>query len=92
MFHYGTCTGCRCPSLVLIVLLAVGGGAGDATAAPLPLRTSGLGEGLLVRVLLGMHLVIHEFIGHLVAVVDFQLREGMESKREALHLDFLIGG
>lgn len=59
----------------LILLLC--GGPCDAAAPPLP-WPFGLGEGLLVCVLLGMHLLVQEVTGQLVPVVDLQLHTDKE--------------
>lgn len=45
----------------------------DAAAAPLPRGALGLGEGLPVRVLLGMHLVVQAVGGQLVALFNLHL-------------------
>lgn len=66
------------PSLFLfssspLVLLLLPGGSGDAAVAPRATGAGGLGEGLLVCLLLGMHLVVQVVAGELVAVLDLQL-------------------
>lgn len=56
-----------------LVFVLLPGGSDDAAVAPLAAGAAGLGEGLLVCVLLGMHLVVQEVAGELVAVLDLQL-------------------
>lgn len=58
---------------VLVFLLSLSGGPGDTAAALLPSGAPGLGEGLLVHVLLGMHLFVQEVAGQLAAVLNLQL-------------------
>ena len=57
----------------LIVLLSVSGWSGDAAEALLPRGAFGLGEGLLVCMLLGMHLLVHEVTGQFVTIINLQL-------------------
>lgn len=57
----------------LIFLLSLCGWSGDAAVAPLPRGAPGLGEGLLVCMLLGVHLLIQEVTGHFVTVINLQL-------------------
>lgn len=58
---------------VALIFLFLPRRARDAAAAPLPRGAFGLGEGLLVRVLLGMHLVVQAVGGQFVALVNLQL-------------------
>lgn len=76
MFHCGTCSGWRwwpVAEVCLIFLLPLCRWSGDAAATFLPRGAFGLGEGLLVRMLLGMHLFIQEVTGHFITVVNLQL-------------------
>lgn len=52
----------------------------DAVAASLPCWTLGLGEGLLVGVLLGVNLFIEEVRRQLIAIINLQLRRGKETE------------
>lgn len=58
----------------VLLFLPLSGWSRDAAAAPLPRWAFGLGEGLFVRVLLGMHLVVQAVGGQFVALVNFQLK------------------
>lgn len=77
MFHCGTCSGWRWwwsgAEVCLILLLSVAVWSGDAAPAPLASGTFGLGEGGLVCVLLGMHLLVHEVTCQFISAFDFQL-------------------
>lgn len=76
MFQCGTCLGLRWWSggeLSLIFLLPLPRWSGDAAAALLPGGAFGLGKALLVRVLLGMHLLVQEVARQFVSVFYFQL-------------------
>lgn len=57
----------------------------DAAAAPLPRGAFGLGEGLLVRVLLGMHLLVQAVGGQFVALFNFQLKHQRTSVWRSKH-------
>ena len=71
MFHYGVrggFVGC------LVVFPALRCRPSDASGPPLACRALGLGEGLLVRMLLGVHLFVQEVWGQLVTIVNLQLQ------------------
>lgn len=72
---------------VLVFLLSLTGWPGDAAAALLPRGAPGLGEGLLVHVLLRMHLFVQEVAGQLAAVLNLQLgnREDTYGTRTGEH-------
>lgn len=57
----------------LIFLVSLCGWSGDAAVTPLPSRAFGFGEGLLVCMLLGMHLLVQEIRGQFLPVIDLQL-------------------
>lgn len=57
----------------LVVLFSISRWSGDAVSAPLPGRSLGLGEGLLVCMLLGMDLLIQEITSQLIPIVYLQL-------------------
>merc|ERR1712002_308995 len=57
----------------LIFLLSLCRWSGDAATAPLPSWAFGLGKGLLVCMLLGMHLLIHEVTGQFIPIINLQL-------------------
>lgn len=63
----------------VLLFLPLSGWSHDATAASLPCGAFGLGEGLFVRVLLGMHLLVQAVGGQFVALVNFQLKHQRRS-------------
>lgn len=76
MFHYGTCSGWRWwpgAEVGSIFFLFVCGWPGDAAATFLPSRAFGLGKGLLVCMLLGMHLLVQEITGQIIPIINLQL-------------------
>lgn len=84
MFHCGTCSVWRwqlVAEVCLVFLLSLRRWSGDATATFLPRRAFGLGEGLLVCMLLGMHLVVQEVTGQFVTVVNLQLGNRSDTVR-----------
>lgn len=67
----GTVGGERGSSLAVLFVLS--GAPDEALVSPLPSWTFGLSEGLLVRVLLGMDLVVQEVVCQLVSTFNLQL-------------------
>lgn len=59
---------------LIVGVLAVSASSRDPAVASPAGRPTRFGEGLLVRVLLGMNLVVQEISRQLVAVIDLQLR------------------
>lgn len=58
---------------MLIVIHGVPRRTRDPATPPLPGGTLGFGEGLFVRVLLWVHLFIHEVTGDFITIIDLQL-------------------
>lgn len=83
MFHCGTCLGWRwwlSADVCLIFLFSFCGRSGDAAATPLPSRAFGLGEGLLVCMLLWMHLLVQEITVQFIPIINLQLENRKESR------------
>lgn len=77
MFHYGACVCVWGGDVRLVVLFSISRWSGDAVSAPLPGRSLGLGEGLLVCMLLGMDLLIQEITSQLIPIVYLQLLQNV---------------
>ena len=79
MFHCGTCVCFGGRRRYSVILLSVSSLSGYAASTPLPSGALGLGEGLLVGMLLGMDLFVQEVASQLLPIFYLQLRSDTET-------------